>query len=1216
MKRISALLLFWFFIEAIPLYAQASRLHFEHLTIEDGLSQNSIFALLQDKYGLLWIGTEVGLNIYDGYRIRTFTRDADDMSSLSDNTVTVLWESPEGDVWIGTDSGLNRFHRSSETFERIHDQEQGFYATIAIKSLLGDRNGYLWIGTSGHGLFRYDPRSKGIDRHYIHVPGDPSTLAQNDIQCMFMDLDGVFWIGTAGSGINRFDPHSGMFQQLEVAVPHQFDLSGVNARALVRSRQRSNELWIGTWDRGLILYDLIQRSAKLYQPSTIPGSLSHHEIRTILEDSEGTIWVGTSAGGVNRFDRQQQTFTHYTHSAHILDSISQDDISVIYEDRCRIVWIGTISAGLNKYVRHHNLFNRYRHDPFSPGSLPDSSVRSLLIDRQQQLWIGTYRGLIQYDASRDSFVPAQKGETEQAGGRKLIECLAEDAESGIWLASFAGIARYDQQTKTFTWYEHRKEDLGSLSHQIVYAILADSKGRIWAGTYRGLNRLDPGARYFVHYLHDANDPKTIPHNMVITLYEDGDGSIWVGTAGGGLAHLDSDSQRFSTFAYKQGDRNSLSHNSVSAICRDNRGRFWVGTADGLNLMDEARGIFTRFGRKNGLPSSSVAAIIPDDTGKLWISHTAGLSWFNPESGSVRNFTSKDGLQGTEFNRGAAIKAINGELFFGGINGFNRFFPSDLLTIHHLAPIHITELTIMGQAWTGPHPLYDTSKIRLKASQDQMSISFASENYSSPELTYYQYILEGIDKGWTYSGHQRTAHYSQLPPGHFVFKVRASLDGSNWGGEALKLYVEKIPHFWMTWWFRSLFLIFLAAAVYAFTLFRVRALRHRLSEETRIRKVLEESQQELHRAHQVAALRLAQLRELMSSLTSVLIAVDRNRTISECNVKAAEFFRTERESMLDKPIDQFLTGAFSSLNQVLEWAFDVPVMVKEKQFVLDQDREHRLYHLWVYPIMTEESQFQGLLLLLDDITEQTNMETQQYLWEKLKTIGQLQAEITHEIGTPIQEAKFQAYLLEKSLESGQVEKKMDRERAEEIREGIAIIQNNIDHVFAIIKSAKELFYPGRNQKETVNTNKLIETTLMVTKNSLQKKARIRVELGEDIPPIIAYPAELSQVFLNLLGNAADAVGHLAGKGEITIRTRHSAGNVIIEVSDNGTGIDPVVGTQIFAPFFTTKKAGKGTGQGPTLSRAIVENRHGGKIFWQNRAEGGVVFTVQLPLVTEE
>lgn len=1193
-----------------PVSAQSLR--FEHLTIENGLSQNSVFCLLQDRYGLLWIGTEGGLNLYDGQRFRTFTRDADDNASLSDNVVSALSEDRDGTIWVGTGNGLNRFNRESEDFIRIVDADQGLYDSISITSLLLDNSGYLWVATQGHGLFRYNPWTCIIDRHYIHVPEDPTTLSCNDVETLFAEDGNVIWIGTAGGGVNRFVPETGSFERLKNADPDPGNLEEAYVRTVIRSKHNPDELWIGTWDQGLILYNLRNSTAERFLPSSGFGSISHHEIKSLLEDSEGGIWVGTSAGGVNFFDRQQRTFTAYRHAAHLKDSLSQDDISVLYEDRSRILWIGTISAGLNKYVRHKNLFKRYGHDPLSAGSLSNGFVRSLLIDRQQQLWVGTYGGLNIYDPLGDIFIPMQYLDKEEHRGRMLIESLSEDSSGGIWMATFSGIARFDPVRQDFFWYEH-DEKPDSLSHQIVYAVLADRQDRIWAGTYHGLNRMDDPRKGFVHYLHNPKDAGTIPHNMVISLFEDFDSTLWVGTAGGGLARLNPKSGRFKSFSHSQTDGRSLSHNNVSAIYRDTKGRLWIGTADGLNLMDEENSQFTRFGRRNGLPSTSIAAIVEDQNGALWLTHNAGLTSFSPETGEIRNFTSKDGLQGTEFNRGSAAKSEKGELILGGINGFNRFFPDELKGIQHQAPIHVTNLVVMGNPWGGGAPHYSVSKMELGASQNQLTISFASNDYSSPEQTHYQYILQGLDLAWTDSGFHRTAHYNQLPAGRFFFKVKASLDGINWGEEHLLLVVDKVPHFWKTWWFRALFIVFISLSVYGFYLVRIHSYRRRLEEERQTRKILENSEQELRRAHQIAALRLAQLRELMSSITSILIALDRNGTISECNQRAAAFFNLEREGMLNQPLEQFLQGGYFSLNSVLDWAYNPPIAVKERQFVIKKNHEHRLFHLWVYPIMTEEAHYQGLLLLFDDITEQSSQEIQQYLWEKLKTIGQLQAEITHEIGTPIQEAKFQAYLLDKALTENlkEGEIRLAGEDTREFQDGLTIIQSNIDRVFAIIRSAKELFYPGRNQKEDIDINKMIDTTLMVTRNSLQKRARISVKLGQDLPLVQGYPAELNQVLLNLLSNAADAVDHLEGKGEITLSTELRENEVVLEVSDNGTGIDPVIGAQMFAPFFTTKEAGKGTGQGLTLSRNIIEKRHGGRIEWLNKPSGGASFIVFLP-----
>lgn len=1217
MKRLSCLVFISIFFYSNLFFAADTKIRFEHLTIEDGLSQNTVFSILQDSYGLLWIGTEVGLNVYDGQNLRYFTRDADDPSTLSDNIVTAVCEDSAGRIWVGTENGLNRYNRKRNQFERIFDLEQDFDQSISITCMLFDDEGNLWIGTYGQGLFRYDPKQSIIDRHYIHVPQDPTTLGHNDVQCLALDRDGVIWVGTAGGGVNRFFYQTGTFEPLVSNNLMGINLQTVQVRSVLHSKVQSDELWIGTWDHGLICYNLVSQKAQRYMPSSEPGTISHHEIKALFEDSENNLWVGTSAGGLNCFDREQQTFTPYRHSAHLPDSISQDDITVLYEDRNRILWIGTTSGGLNKYVRFKNLFKRYGHDPFIPSSLSDNFVRGLFIDSRNRLWVGTYKGLNLYESLTDRFLHVQNSEKETDRGRFLIESICEGKDGQLWLGTFSGIACYDHRKKNFVWHEHQENAPRSLSHQIVYTLITDRLGRIWAGTYRGLNRLDPGSNHFVQYHFKPKDKRSLPHEMVIALYEDGlDGSIWVGTAGGGLAHLDNQKGDFTNYQHKSSDRTSLSHNNVTSICRDSKNRLWVGTADGLNMMDENRNTFVRYGRRNGLPSTATASIIPDDRGGLWISHSAGLTWLYPDTGASRTYTSKDGLQGNEFNRGSGTKSSSGELFFGGIKGFNRFFPSELMSVYHRAAIHLTEVVVSGQPRQFDEPVYAIRKIHLQAHDSQLTLSFASDDYSSPDRTYYQYLLDGLDQTWTYSGTQRTAHFNSLPPGTFRFKVKASLDGSNWGGTALMVEIERDTPFLMSWWFRLLVIMVILGTTFLVFRLRVRNLRRKLEEEQLTRKILEESKNELQHANQVAALRLAQLREVMASITSILVAVDSDRLISECNDRAAEFFNTSRDNLINQPLESLLVGELSTLSDLVSWAFSSPLAVKEKQVVIEKASDHRLFHIGAYPIITEESVAQGWLLLLDDVTVQTQQETQQYLWEKLKTIGQLQAEITHEIGTPIQEAKFQAYILDKTLaESNQGEELvLDVSQRLEFKEGLGIIQNNIDRVFAIIKSAKELFYPGRNQRETVNVNKLIETTLMVTRNSLQRRARIVVEYTEDLPLIEAYPAELSQVLLNLLSNAADAVEHMAGKGEIIIRTSFKTPDLVIDVCDNGAGIDPSIGKQIFAPFFTTKPAGKGTGQGLTISRTIIENRHQGRIFWTNRDQGGTQFTVKLPAQT--
>lgn len=839
-KKITAAVLVFLALCAV-LPSQGRSIHFKRISIDEGLSQNSIFGIIQDSKGFMWFGTQDGLNKYDGYKFTIYKPVPGNPDTLSHNLILALCEDRSGMIWIGTaGGGLNRFDPKQEKFFRypVAAASPNHINSTFIIDICLDHNGNLWIATGGGGLSKLTLETKDAERKagiirekittYRHNPNNPDSLGDDGISSVVEDNTGTIWIGTGTSGVDRFNRENETFTHYRHNENDPASLSHNNVIQVLADS--SGMIWVGTV-QGLNLLDKETGTFTRYlnRPGN-PNSLSSDNVSDILEDRSGVLWVSTFDRGLNRFDKRSETFTHYRSIPGDPNSLGYDNIATLYEDRSRILWIGTQGKGLNKFDRSDK-FAHYRQNPNNLNSLNDSFIYSLWENHTGILWIGTSDGgLNKFDRNNNTFkyyrnIPGDPNSISH----DRVRCLLEDKRGVLWAGTDGGgLNKFNRLDETFSHYRNIQDNPNSLSSDFIYTLYEDSSGVLWIGTNgRGLNKMNRETGTFYRYVNQPDNPNSLGGNQVYIIFEapSEPGTLWIGTRFNGVDRFDSQREKFTHYTADPADSHSLSSNQVTCIQEDSSGVLWVGTyGGGLNKavrnknkkeIDE----FYHYTEKDGLCNNSVYGILEDPEGNLWLSTNKGLSRFDPRKEIFKNFTFKDGLQGSEFNGGAYHKSRTGEMFFGGINGFNAFFPANVRDNPYIPAIALTGFRFHNEEVAiGPDsPLKQavawTKELRLKHRQNDLSFEFAALDFTIPEKNEYAYKMEGYNKNWiTTHADQRVAYFTNLAPGEYVFRVKGSNNDGVWNeeGAALKIIIK--PPYWASWWFRIAMLLVIAGII--------------------------------------------------------------------------------------------------------------------------------------------------------------------------------------------------------------------------------------------------------------------------------------------------------------------------------------------------------------------------------------------------------------------
>ncbi len=819
----------WLAFLWLPVAGRDNAVKFERLGIEKGLSQNVVNTVLQDRRGFLWLGTQDGLNRYDGVSFFVYRPEQGNPQSLSSTNVTSLVEGRDGQLYVGTSGGgLNVLDPARHTFTRLrHDptRPDSLNADL-VRCLSLDSRGRLWVGTD-NGLNLYLEEERRFLRFDLnHGDGAPAKVTAIQERA-----DQLLWVGTLNKGLLLFDPAIGGILSFPSDAGNP--LGPGSGQVLALAQDADQTLWVGT-GRG---FARLPHNGEAFSHYRLPAARAavqpYPGISTVTVGREGDVWLG-SQQGLFRFFPDSARFERFTNDYTDPNSLSNDLVTAVAQDRTGLIWVGTEGGGLNKLNPAMAVFRLYRG--IDNGS-PLGVVVGFHQDRAGAVWVGTDgSGLHRFDPATEQFTSYyhDPNDPESLSCDNLWSIDADPA-GDLWISSRLGFNRLNPKTgKVQRFMPDPNFPSGFDGHM-------DRSNRYWFASYGGgLVRLESDRKTMRTYRAEADNPNSLVHDSTLCLGEDSRGGLWIGTFGGGVSRLDPTTDQFTNFRHEPDREDGLGDNAVVCFLNDSRDRFWLGTVQaGLHQYLPESGRFRRWDKRHGLPNCNIYAILEDRVGRLWLSTNKGLVAFEPDTGVMTHYDARFNLQSQEFNQGAALLSRDGELYFGGLYGFNRFNPEAIQRNDLPPPVAMTAFKKFYQ--DVPFSLAQEDRVlTLDAHDSVISFEFAALDFTHPESNRYAYQLEGFRQDWIEIGNKRDVSFTNLDPGLYHLRVKAANADGVWSETPAQVSFLVVPPPWRSPWAYvgyGMVVLFVTGSVWRFQLFRLRRARehnHRLQRLDRLK----------------------------------------------------------------------------------------------------------------------------------------------------------------------------------------------------------------------------------------------------------------------------------------------------------------------------------------------------------------------------------------------
>jgi ligand-binding sensor domain-containing protein/DNA-binding CsgD family transcriptional regulator len=843
---------FIFFLIASSLaHSEDKQVQWESLTSDEGLSQNSVYAILQDSNGFMWFGTRLGLNRFDGEKFRIFSQDPSDPRSLPGLRVTSLCEDEEGNLWVGTkDAGLARYDKRLEIFTNYsHDETLSeSLPSDFVTCLFQDSDSTLWVGTDV-GLCRYNKSTDSFEPFRLD-PTLEGTSAGIKISTLAELPHGTLWVGMENGSLIKVS-----LEDLSTEVILDGDRErtprSVRISSLVPDPSRG-VLWVGLFGETILKVNPSTNSMQGlgWEQSRAEGVVAG--VMTMCLDAVGDLWIG-SAVAVTRHDPDANTFEVFEPDKDDPGALHDNMFYSSYCDPQGTLWIGTESAGISKYVPGLIRFGHVTKEN-TPNSILANAIFSIVEDERSYVWFGTLGGgLSALNPRTGEYTQYTSDEASEAWSRNYPCKLVAAGDQSIWFSTFySGLYNLNYETLDITHYINDPQKPKSLGDRTAYALLMATDGTLWVGQEtQGLDRFDQQTETFTHFRHDPDDQSSISSNYIYALLEDQDGFIWVGTYDQGLNRFDPRSETFKRYLAGAERPYSLSSNAILSLHEDEHKNLWVGTrAGGLNRIAPDREHITRLDLGPDLDIVNVFGILQDQHEYLWLSTNHGIMKAHPDSGLVHLYTPGDGTQ-SEFYFGSCLEASDGTMYFGGIEGYTVFHPDSIQHNDHIPPVVLTGLSVnyekvsIGNRNDGK-PLLSRSisysdQLRFGYRDKVIRFTFAALDFANSRQNRYTYKLVGYDKGWIHSGTDNFAQYMNLPAGQYTFRVRGSNNDGLWNNEGTAIKLKIVPPFWKTIWFRIVLSLLLMGLILLYIQVRTARLR---AQQTKLEALVRERTEEL------------------------------------------------------------------------------------------------------------------------------------------------------------------------------------------------------------------------------------------------------------------------------------------------------------------------------------------------------------------------------------
>jgi signal transduction histidine kinase/ligand-binding sensor domain-containing protein len=830
-------------ISTSELFSQALNFSFRNLSINDGLSYNTVSAIFQDSKGRIWIGTGDGLNLYDGSKFKIYKHVK--TPSLLNNQINKILEDTIGRLWIGTASGLNIYDPETDIFNNINKYiKKGDTISSNITNICFEKNGTVWMSSN---LGLYCLNNKTMSLRYFRIDANHPDSLNCAVMTIFVDSKNTLWIGTETEGLYIFDRLNNRFQKFNNT--NKVEIKEINTVRSIFEDKRGN-LWIGTdLYLGQYIYKTKKYNKYYYNPSNPKGPLKGM-VRTIFEDNRNRLWIGFQYG-LTIYDRDKNEFLTIKNQKSNPRSIAGDEVWSIMQDTEGSVWFGLFNRGISIYDYDQSHFQSFQNDPDNPNSLMGNSMLGFCEDKANNIWIGV---------------------------------------------DHAGLDYFDMKNNKFTHYRNDPFNKNSLSSNAVNSIDIDHEGILWLGTWGGgLNRFDPVNKKFTHFFPDPNDPFSINGIHIWKALEDKYNNILIATQQEGLGYYVRKENKFYTYKHDPNNPGSISINSINCIIRDKEDSIWIGTGEGINKLKYKDFSFTRYLDSKGF---YINDIYSDNKGTIWVGGTGLVAldiktgkgtyifdgtdlalemvlgiledshnnlWVSiPNKGIVKIdiankkilklITMGDGLPSTAFNKRARLRLTNGKMIFGTSEGLIIFHPDSLKDTPIPPKVIFTDFLIFNKpAVIGEkgsplkkHISY-TDTVVLDYNQSVFSIFFSALNYVAPDRNNYAYMLEGFEKKWNYVGKKRDATYTNLDPGEYTFRVKLSINSNLWSSKQAVLKIIVLPPYYMTWWFRTIVILIIIVLLLGIYYIRLAQIRHA---NLQLKKLVDERTREIEEKNRV------------------------------------------------------------------------------------------------------------------------------------------------------------------------------------------------------------------------------------------------------------------------------------------------------------------------------------------------------------------------------
>ncbi|MCP4719809.1 MAG: PAS domain S-box protein [Desulfobacteraceae bacterium] len=1313
------------------IYAAEDRLRFEKGI--EGLPSQMEGNMIRDDDGFLWFCFYGGVGRYDGNEVKYYKPGP---NSLSGSATMAITKDVNGNLWILTkDNGLNKYNKKTDTFIHYrHDPENpntissDFSDSFCSQRLYVDRSGKLLIGTMG-GFDIYDPKKETFT-HHIHDPDNPNSLSSNNVTAIIEDRDGMIWVGTSGGGLNKYNPNTEKWTRYQNKPEDVHSLISDTVWSLVEGED--GILWVGTWNKGLDRFDKQTEKFVHYQSEPEnPAGIAEDNIFHLQKDRFGNIWISHKVSthvGLEMYDSKSGKFIHYTGDQKNNTSISSNRVSSVYEDPVTgIFWaVNTNSGVIDKHDRNSHKFELYRHEPDNPDSLFSDAVIVMLEDRKGRFWISTMGGIDQLNRSTGKFIHHAYKDIDPSMGPYALAML-EDSEGDFWILNEGGaLTKFDiEKMKPLRHYRHDPNDPDSLMLNTAYGDTIiedrDDPGILWIVLSSGLEKFDKNTEKFTHYIHNPDDLDSITPGTVWSVWDDGKGTLWASTFGG-LNKFDKKTERFTRYTHDPKDSDSIGFNKNSCVFEDSFGNFWVaGFSNGMDKFNRKTGKFKHFNRSTGFPAVGINHTIQEDTqGNLWIGTTeSGLIKFNIETERVINvYTKRDGLQDNAFWR--CFKTKDGEMWFGGGGGLTSFYPEKVTINPYIPPVVLTSFMQGGKDVSLGMAPEKLKEVRLNWTSNFFEFRFATLNYTNPEKNQYAYMLQGRDADWYYSGSNPFGRYTGLQGGSYLLRLKGSNNDGLWNEEGASIRIIVTSPFWKTTWFYLLALcLFFALTGFATIYFsklrteikdRKQAegdllesekkyrdlidsapdLRYRTDMEGKITFVsrsvfnlsgytVEESMgmkmaEEIYvnpeeRTVFLQALQKnghitnfeAQLKRKDGTIwwASTNAHLSKNEDGSIIGVEGVSRDVTERkqiESELEKlsaaiqqsPVSIIITDLEGDIEYVnpkfcqLTGYSSEEVIGKNPRFLQSGVMSKEIYEtLWetilagqewrgelqnkkkngemywedavISGIFDKKGEITHFLAVKEDITKRKLIEAQLQQSQKIESIGNLAGGIAHDFNNLL----FPIIGMSEMLLEDLPQDSLEYENAQEIFIAGRRAGDLVQQILAFSRQSEHKMTPVRVQN-------VLKEVLKLSRSTIPSNIEIHENIQQDCGLIMADPTQVHQIAMNLITNAYHAIEDKNGAINIKLEKMTLQDNelpdtvlqpgqyVRLSVSDSGIGMTQSTIHNIFEPYFTTKEKGKGTGLGLSVVYGIVKE-HKGEIKVYSEVGKGTTFCIYLPLM---